>query len=47
MMVDMTLPKSIYLDFIGTYEVVNMDEGKSHDDSVETLQNGHLEDKGK
>ena len=47
MMVDMTLPKGIYLDFIGTYEVVKMDEGKSHDDTVKALYKGHLEDKGK
>lgn len=30
-MVDMTLPKSNYLDFLAVYEVVGMDEGKSHD----------------
>ena len=30
MMVDMTLLENIYLDFIGVYEVVKMDEGKSH-----------------
>lgn len=46
MMVDMTLPESIYLDFIGAYEVVKMDEGNSYD-TVETIYNGHLEDKGK
>ena len=40
MMVEMTLPKGIYLDFIGTYEVVKMDEGKSRDDTVKTLYNG-------
>ena len=46
MMVDMTLAESIYLDFIGAYEVVKMDQGKSHA-AIETLYNGHLEDKGK
>lgn len=28
MMVDMTLPESNFLDFIGVYEVVGLDEGK-------------------
>jgi len=31
MMVDMTLTESTYLDFIGAYEVVKMDQGKSRD----------------
>lgn len=29
MMVHMTLPENIYLDFIGVYEVVKLDEGKT------------------
>ena len=44
MMVEMTLYESIYLDFLSVYEVVKMDEGESYD-TVETLCNGHIEDK--